>query len=341
MNSWTSIRSLGLGAVVAVALALVLMIGSGTAQADLSLDAADATITVDGDTADWAAITGLTVNLKQFEIPAGVDWDAPGVVDAIDATVKVATDDDNIYVLFEVPDDYDYDPADHKFSAALAIMFLIDADAGPHMGAGDDDFEDGLGMVDIWHWELDCAAGAMSGGGDAGSGNDPDCNLDDEYSTDPETREDDGDTPNAAAENSIAGVWNHTNPTADAAGTWIFEMSRPLQTGDIEDAQFAAGGTAKMALAYWDADEGLTGWTDTGHLTSADSGWVVTNLPGAAQDTPTPGPTATPGAVPPTGGAPSDNDGIMTSLALVLALGGAAVVFGFTALYLRVRVRAE
>ncbi|MDO8612352.1 MAG: hypothetical protein Q7R32_05955 [Dehalococcoidia bacterium] len=32
-------------------------------------------------------------------------------------------------------------------------------------------------------------------------------------------------------------------------------MSRPLQTGDPQDAQFASGGTASMALAYFDADE--------------------------------------------------------------------------------------
>ncbi len=346
MSSWTStLRSAGLGAVIAAALALVLMVGSGTAQADLSLDAADATITVDGNSADWAAITGLTVNLKQFEIPAGVDWDAPGPLDPVDVTLKVATDDTNIYVLVEVPDDYDFDgvvpPNDHKMSAALAVQFLIDAAAGPHMGSGDSDFEAGLGMVDIWHWELDCAAGAMSGGGDAGSGNYPDCNMDDEYATDPETREDDGKTASASgAENSLAGSWSHTSATIGEAGTWTFEMSRPLQTGDIEDAQFVAGGTAKIALAYWDADEGLTGWTDTGHLTSADSGWIVTSLPGAAQDTATPGPTASPGSVPTTGGAPGDDGGVSTALMLVLALGGAAVVVGLGSLYLRVRARS-
>ncbi len=352
MSSWTSMfRSAGLGAVVAAALALVLLIGSGAVQADgsgLTLDAAEATITVDGNNSDWAAITGLTVTLEQIEIPAGVEWDEPGAVDPIDATVKVATDDSKIYVLFEVPDDYDFDPADHNFSASPNVMFLIDAAAGPHMGAGDDDLETGLGMVDIWHWELDCAAGVTSGGGDAGSGNDPDCNLDDEYSTDPEEREDDGggDTANAAAENSIAGVWSHTNSAGGigAAGTWIFEMSRPLQTGDPEDAQFTAGGTAKMALAYFDADEGLEGWTDTGHLVSSEEGWIVINLPGAAQDTPTPtaGPTATasPGTVPTSGGPPGDDGGILAPLALVLALGGAALVAGLGALYLRVRARA-
>ncbi|HEY5625698.1 MAG TPA: ethylbenzene dehydrogenase-related protein [Dehalococcoidia bacterium] len=282
-------------ALIALAvLAVTLTLGSSvlteaSGGGEISINAADATITVDGDNSEWAAINGTTVTLRQFDIPPGSDWDPPGVVDPIDATLKVAADDTNIYVLFEVPDDYDFDgvvpPNDHHLSAALAVEFLIDPDAGPHMGAGDSDFEAGLGMVDLWHWELDCLAGAMSGGGPAGSGNDPDCNLDDEYASDPETREDDGGgDPNAAAENSLAGSWSHSGSAGGngTAGTWTFEMSRPLQTGDPEDAAFAAGGTAKMALAYWDADEGLTGWTDLGHVTSADLGWIVVHLPGVA-----------------------------------------------------------
>jgi hypothetical protein len=250
---------------------------------DITLEAGSATITVDGDNSDWAAIEAVSVELEQIEIPTGVDWDEPGPLDPIDATLKVATDADNIYVLLEVPDDYDFVADDHNLSASGNVMFLIDDGAGPHMGAGDDDLEASLGMVDIWHWELDCAAGAMSGGGDPGSGDDPDCNLDDEYATDPETREDDGggDDPNPDAENSIAGVWEHTARSAGvgADGTWIFEMSRPLQTGDPEDAQFSSGGTALVALAYFDADESLEGWTDTGHLQSSESGWIEVTLP--------------------------------------------------------------
>jgi hypothetical protein len=257
-------------------------------HAEISLDAASATITVDGDNSDWAGIEGVTVPMEQIEIPEGVDWDEPNPLDPINATLKVATDADNIYVLLEVPDDYDFNLEDHNFSASPNVMWLIDAAAGPHMGAADEDLEESLGMVDIWHWELDCDAGVMSGGGDPGSGDDPDCNLDDEYATEPESREDDGgvdeDTgavPNATAENSLAGVWEHTARAqgAGADGTWIFEMSRPLQTGDTEDAQFASGGTALVALAYFDADESLEGWTDTGHLQSSDSGWIEVTLP--------------------------------------------------------------
>jgi hypothetical protein len=313
----------------------------------MSIDAAEATITVDGDTSDWDAITGLDVVLNQPDYTDYPDWDEPNPLADVSTTTKVAVDDDNIYMLFTVDDDYDFDgvpPAgDHHLSAAIAVMFLIDPAAGPHMGADDDDFETGLGMVDIWHWELDCVAGAMSGGGDPGSGNDPDCNMDDEFSTDPEEREDDGDDPavNPNGENSLAGVWGHTNSAGGigADGTWIFEMSRPLQTGDSEDAQFTLGGSTEMALAYWDADESETeGWSDTGHQTSADAGWITVNLPGGAQDTPTTAPTATPGGVPPTGSAP-DGGGIATGVVLLIAIGVVAAIAGASVVYMRVRNR--
>jgi len=60
---------------------------------------------------------------------------------------------------------------------------------------------------------------------------------------------------------------------------WVFEMSRPLQTGDPQDAQFASGGVAQVALAYFDPSEGPEGWTDAGHLQSAYSGWIEVTLP--------------------------------------------------------------
>jgi hypothetical protein len=334
------------------AFALILVVGAAsTANAGLSIDAAEATITVDGDTSDWDGIAGLDVTLNQPDYTDYPDWDEPNPLADVSTTTKVAVDDDNIYMLFEVDDDYDYDGApsdggDHHLSAAIAVMFLIDPAAGPHMGADDADFETGLGMVDIWHWELDCDAGAMSGGGDPGSGNDPDCNMDDEFSTDPEEREDDGDDPvaNPNGENSLAGVWEHTNSAGGigADGTWIFEMSRPLQTGDAEDTQFAAGDTVQLALAYWDADEGLEGWTDTGHQTSADGGWIEVNLPAGAQDTPTAAPTdeptATPGDLPSTGSSP-DSGGLSTGVVLLIAIGAIAAVAGAGATYLRVRGR--
>jgi mono/diheme cytochrome c family protein len=245
---------------------------------DGALQAAAATITVDGDNSDWADISGLDLTLAQFEIPAGSDWEYDPVAPKT-ATLKVAADGTNLYMLVEVDDSFDYVANDHGLSAVIAVMFRIDEPAGPHMGSGEDDFEAGLGMVDIWHWELDCGPGELSGGGDPGSGNDPDCNLDDEYSTDPEERDDDDA---AQAENSISGAWSHTAGVVGGDGTWIFEFSRPLQTGDPHDGQFVAGGTAQVALAYWDPKESATGWSDAGHLTSADAGWIQVNLPSAA-----------------------------------------------------------
>lgn len=252
----------------------------------IAFTAASATITVDGDTSDWSAIEGATVNLEQIRldnldpsVAAEIDF---GPVDPVDVTFKVATDDEDIYVLFEVPGGFNYKPDDHNLSAAVAVMFRIEDPAAPHMGAEEPDLDASLGMVDMWHWELDCAPGAVSGGAGVAGGDDPACNLDDEYSTTPEAREDDGggDVVNDAAENGLTGVWEHTARAsgAGADGTWIFEFSRPLQTGDPQDAQFASGGTAYVALAYFDPTEGSAGWSDAGHLQSAYNGWIEVTL---------------------------------------------------------------
>ena len=255
---------------------------------DIVVDAATATITVDGDDSDWDSIEGATIPLKQTNVdeldPVQVqDLEIDfGTLPPVDATLKVAVDEENIYVLMEVPDAFDYNPADHDFSAAMALMFRIDDAAPASMGVELKDLETSLGVVDIWHWELDCGPGEMSGGGVAGAGDDPECNLDDEYAPNPEDREDDGggDTPNnPTGENSLSGVWTHTAAAAGGDGTWIFEMSRPLQTGDTQDAQFASGEKVYIGLAYWDPNETVEGWTGAGHLQSADNGWIEVALP--------------------------------------------------------------
>ena len=154
------------------------------------------------------------------------------------------------------------------------------------MGSGTEDGEGpSLGMVDIWHWELDCDFGVEQGGRVSGpgegapAGNDAGCNMDDEYSTDPETREDDGKDGEAGADNSLLGVWMHTGyPVAESDGTWYFEMSRPLQTGDAQDAQFTVGGTGLLAMAYWDPDFGVEGWDDATHVQSSSDGWIKVAL---------------------------------------------------------------
>jgi len=252
----------------------------------IAFDATTATIAVDGSDADWSAIEGATVTLEQLRLenlePAEAAEIEFGPLDPVDVTLKVAHDGDNIYVLLEVPDAFDYDPADHNLSPSPVVMFRIDDPAAPHMGADEPDIDRGLGMVDMWHWELDCGPGITSGGQSVEGGDDPACNLDDEYSTNPSDREDDGggDVVNADAENSLTGVWAHTAQAsgAGAEGTWIFEMSRPLQTGDPQDTQFEVGSVAYVALAYFDPSEGEDGWTDTGHLQSAYSGWIEVTL---------------------------------------------------------------
>ena len=255
--------------------------------APIAITAASVPITVDGDVADWAAVEATTVNLEQIRL-ADLDPEQAaeieiGAVAPIDVSLKVASDAENIYMLVEVPTAFVFNAEDHNLSPSLAVQFLIDEAAGTHMGAQEADLFASLGMVDMWHWELDCAAGASSGGHAVTGGDDPACNLDDEYATTPEKREDDGggDTPNAAAENSLNGVWTHTGIAAGpgAEGTWIFEMSRPLQTADPQDAQFASGGVAKVALAYFDPTEGAAGWSDAGHLNSSYNGWIEVTLP--------------------------------------------------------------
>jgi hypothetical protein len=243
----------------------------------VSFTAAMSSITVDGDTSDWSDVVPVSVRLQQIRPIPGREV---GKIDPIDINLRVASDGERIYVLVEVPDDYDYNTEDHKFSPALAVMFRIDDQAAPHMGATEEDMSASLGKVDIWHWQLDCGPGVLSGGVPGTGGNDQLCNFDDEYSTTPSVREDD---VSVQAENSLAGMWEHTarNQGAGADGIWIFEMSRRLFTGDPDDAQLTPGGTTNMALAFWDADETADGWTDIGHLQSASGGWIEVKLPPA------------------------------------------------------------
>ena len=239
-----------------------------------SLDAVEAVITVDGDVSDWGEVVGLALTLEPIVA------DADEAIDNREVTIKMAHDDENIYALFTIDDDYDWDADDVHLSGAVALMFPVDT-GGPHMGADDEEGENTTGMVDIWHWETECAIGVESGGvvnpsGDGKDpGNDATCNFDDEWATDAETREDDN---GAGAENSLSGVWTHSNPVDDGPGVWYFEMSRPLDTGDVQDAVFTVGESTLLALAYWDADFGPDGWDDSTHVQSSNQGWIQVNL---------------------------------------------------------------
>ncbi|MEE8422274.1 MAG: hypothetical protein V3S31_05805, partial [Dehalococcoidia bacterium] len=151
------------------------------------LTAAVASISLDGKMDDWADIEGMDVHLTA--IPEEFREEASAAAD-MTATLKVATDGANIYVLVAIADGFNYDPENHRLSPALGVQWAIDADAGPHMGTTAPDFDTSAGMVDIWHWELDCPPGELSGG-TFPSGNDPECNLDDEYASLTDEREDD------------------------------------------------------------------------------------------------------------------------------------------------------
>lgn len=224
-------------------------------------------IAVDGDPSDWDEIAGIELTLEPIEGRA---------VPPREASVKVAHDGTYIYVLFTVDDDFNWSEIDPHFAGAPAVMWAIDTDAGPHMGGDDPSGLPGLGIVDIWYWRLDCPlgveqGGSVSGPGTGDPGNDDACNLDDEWAADAENTGDDDDP---ASENSLLGVFSHTNPVEDEEGTWFFELRRPLQTGDPLDAQFALGQSTLLALAYWDPDAGQNGWGRRDHVQSSNQGWI-------------------------------------------------------------------
>ena len=223
-------------------------------------------IVLDGLPGDWAGVPGTTFTLVR---PLAT---TERMVDGL--TLKVAYDDANLYLLLLINDDYDYNATNHDLSAAIAVLWQIDPAASPDMGGGN-------GNVDVWHWELDCGAGTLSGYYLA-SGNDPDCNFDDEWADSPMNRKDD------KFANELYGVWAHTsNMTAPGLpGQWVFEMRRSLKTGDTmnQDVQFAAGGTFGMAVAYWDPDETVDGWTPQAHFATCkdpvtlDFSWIDVTL---------------------------------------------------------------
>jgi N-acetylneuraminic acid mutarotase/glucose/arabinose dehydrogenase len=231
----------------------------------LTYQAATGDRVIDGAVSDWEGVPLLNVPLTSLDGTR-----------QIDADLQVSLDSDNIYVLVSVHDDYNSNPGQHELSGSLAVEWAIDAGAGPHMGTDGVDWTVSLGAVDLWHWEIDCGPGVISGGIDRTiDGNDPVCNLDDEYATTPFDRQDD------SGDNRLMGVYDHTGRATgeDSPGTWYWEISRPLSTLDPQDTQFTPGATAKLALAYWDPDETPFGWMPMGHVQSADLGWIAVQIP--------------------------------------------------------------
>lgn len=248
-----------------IALALAIA-PSGLAAADVGVDVGKFTgIVIDGLVGDWENVTGTTVTMIR---PLAT---TERLVNGL--TLKLAYDDANIYVLVLIQDDFDYNATDHEKSGSVAVLWQIDPAATPDMGGGN-------GNVDIWHWELDCSAGVLSGYS-LTSGNDPACNLDDEWASSITDRFDDTQA------NELYGVWSHTDTSAPGApGTWIFEMRRSLRTMDTlnQDRQFAAGGTYGLSIAYWDPDQSATGWEPSGHYATCkdpvtlDFSWIDVTL---------------------------------------------------------------
>lgn len=243
-----------------------------TAQEEqvIKVQAKRAAIAVDGDLTDWSGIPEVALSLKPYR-PSDR---------SVGTDVRVAFDAQNLYLLFQVHDDYDYDPTDPHKSASPVIQWAIDEDAGPHMGAGGKNWTQSLGMVDIWHWKLESGPTPLTGivaGGKSKSKERPgddELNCDDEYAKTPVVSDyDRGEN----GENSLRCAWSHSGQAGGTGttGVYTFEFSRPLVTGDPHDAKFTIGGTAKLALAYFDADEHEGGWTVSGHLQSADLGWLI------------------------------------------------------------------
>lgn len=234
----------------------------------LTLTAPTAAITVDGDDADWAAIEPLRLKLDSIHGVYGLD--------AAWVDVKVAHDDTHLFVLARIDDDYNWDADDARRSPASSVIWAIDAEAGLAHGAQDLDRDASTGRTDIWYWETSCPAGTAAGGGAGGGalegGSDPTCSLHDLVASTVWN-----DAPDAA-ENSLLGSWLHTDPTEDAFGSYVFEISRPLATGDPDDVQFALGETYRLALAYWDPDNGPDGWEPDLHVVSSYDGWIEVTL---------------------------------------------------------------
>jgi hypothetical protein len=114
----------------------------------------------------------------------------------------------------------------------------------------------------------------------------------DEYSVAPTCRIlDDG----AGAGNEWAGAWAHTNPSAGANGTYIFELSRLLTTSSaLTDAQLQIGGTYSFGVAFWDPLETEDGWTDPGHYVSGCGAEFMDLVLGEQKAVPTPTPAKPP-----------------------------------------------
>ena len=99
------------------------------------------------------------------------------------------------------------------------------------------------------HWELKTTKMGIAYGVNGGTGDDVLANKDDEYAVGPYCRFDDDD---AKAANEWEGAWLYSNSSLGDEGSYIFEMSRSLQTASTEtDAQLEAGKATDFGFAFW------------------------------------------------------------------------------------------
>lgn len=247
---------------------------------------------LDGDLSDWSGVEGIEAPITAA---LGVTPYQYG-----DLSIKCVYDDTRIYFAFEVPGAFRFDSEDDHKCAAISTMMKMGPDAEyfnmggcPNAMAGCN--ADGTipsecdsYKVDVGgHWELKTTEQGVAYPINVadGTGNDPVANKDDEIAVSPYCRLDDGG-PDAG--NEWEAAWLHTSPQApevspninfdaDATGSYVFEMSRLLQTkSPATDAQLEAGGTYGFGVAYWDPFQiEETGWTKVGHfVTGCSQNWI-------------------------------------------------------------------
>ena len=221
---------------------------------------------LDGDSEDWS-------NVETFEVPiTGAMTSQPYPRGNGSAKIQCVHDAERVYFLFEVPGLYRFSTEDNHKCASISTMFkmgelatLLNMGGCPMAGdcttvpEGCDPYKVDLGG----HWELKTTEMIKAYGINEGTGNDLVANKDDEYAVGPYCRFDDDDDK---AANEWEGAWLHSSPIAieraatatgaddedEDEGSYIFEMSRSLQTASTEtDAQLEAGKAIDFGFAFW------------------------------------------------------------------------------------------
>ncbi len=73
-------------------------------------------------------------------------------------------------------------------------------------------------------------------------------------------------------------LWSIFRPPPDGFGPTVGEAKGAID-GSANVLQYTIDARSREDWAYFDADETLEGWTDTGHLQSSENGWIEVTLP--------------------------------------------------------------